>query len=532
MRLAKGALFVALATLMLCAAASAQTLRSELDPRNLSPSVGTGGPPGGPTGLFTIYDGQTIRRGEYTFSIAYSNFDRDPGDADFSEIPLSFNVGLNDYVELFFNTTAYRGIHVNSPAQLSGFYLPDVRLLGSGGRSAPAIVYGPTGPNVGTIAGVALFRPTGNQPFVSFPYVGGAAGTFGLTPGGGLQGFPGFSAVLGPPIASANSGRFGSADVFPGIGSPVGGILPGVVLSTTTLPPTLLTQPITVPLAFTINPAYLPDAPFLGREYGESTFSTFVAGAKIRLTGPNNPLGFGFIPFYRWYADRADSNRGWIELQRGASPGAQFGDFGLVGFLDGRLGKHVNLSINFGYILNSNPRSNLGTGQKWTLLDRPDEILTGVGFDFPINRHVQLITELRSTNYAGGRTPNAFENNPVDVVAGIKIYPRRWWGFGGAYRRHMNQQDQQHLNARAFNESINQITNVRQPVLTVVPGTTAVVAPTGFPLGFRFSDDPNGFIGQLWVGKRNPRAPEFLPNQPPTALGFCRNDYAAVPCRD
>src|SRR5437764_3348957 len=202
MRLAKGALFVALPTLMLCAAASAQTLRSELDPRNLSPSVGTGGPPGGPTGLFTIYDGQTIRRGEYTFSIAYSNFDRDPGNADFTEVPLSFNVGLNDYIELFFNTTAYRGVHVNSPTNLSGFYLPDVRLLGNSGLSAPAIVYGPTGTNVGTLAGVALFRPTGNQPFVPFPYIGGSAGTFSQGTGvaGGLFGFPGFNAVLGPPI--------------------------------------------------------------------------------------------------------------------------------------------------------------------------------------------------------------------------------------------------------------------------------------------------------------------------------------------
>src|SRR5919199_87047 len=82
MRLARRALVAALATLMLCAVASAQTLRPETDPRNLSPSVGTGGPEGGPTGLFTIYDGQTLRRGEFTFSIAYSNYDRDPGNVD------------------------------------------------------------------------------------------------------------------------------------------------------------------------------------------------------------------------------------------------------------------------------------------------------------------------------------------------------------------------------------------------------------------------------------------------------------------
>src|SRR6266850_5890076 len=115
MRLTKRVLLCALAIFILSAIASAQTPRSENDPRNQSPSVGTGGPPGGPTGLFTIYDGSTLRKGEYTFSFAYSNFDRDPGNADFTEIPVSFNIGLNDHLELFFDSTAYRGVKVNTP---------------------------------------------------------------------------------------------------------------------------------------------------------------------------------------------------------------------------------------------------------------------------------------------------------------------------------------------------------------------------------------------------------------------------------
>jgi hypothetical protein len=56
MRLATRALLAALVSLVLCAAVSAQTVRSDRDPRNQSPAVGTGGPEGGPTGLFTIYE--------------------------------------------------------------------------------------------------------------------------------------------------------------------------------------------------------------------------------------------------------------------------------------------------------------------------------------------------------------------------------------------------------------------------------------------------------------------------------------------
>jgi hypothetical protein len=519
--------------LVLCAAVSAQALRDETDPRNQSPTVGTGGPVGGPTGLFTIYDGSTLRRGEFTFSIAYSNFDRDPGDVDLTEVPLSFNVGLNDHLELFFNTTAYRGIKVNNPQNLSSFYLPNSQLkfpfLGSG----PAIVLAPTG-NVGTVAG-AVFRPAFNQPFVQYPFVGGSAGTFGTGPGNapnGNFGFPGFSAVLGTPVAQGNSGNFGPADNFPGVGSVVGGILPGLVLATTTLPTTLLTLPITVPATFTIAPSYLPDAPFINRLYGQSSFTSFVVGAKWRWTGTKNPLGVGIMPFYRFYPDKADDLSGFNQMQRGSGPGGDIGDFGLMFFLDGRLSRSVNISVNAGYILNSNPKGTFPSGE-FTLLDRPDEFLTGIGFDFPINKHIQPVLELRTTQYVGGRTPNAFENSPVDALAGVKIYPRRWFGFGAAYRMHINQQDRGLFQGRDFNTTIQQITNVNplgpQP-LTVVPSTTVAATVGGFPRGFLESDDANGFIGQFWIGRRNARAPEFLPNQPPTVTLSASSGTITRPC--
>ena len=515
MRLAHRALITALVSLVLCAAVSAQTLRSPNDPRNQSPAVGTGGPEGGPTGLFTIYDGSTLRRGEFTFSIAYSNYDRDPGNVDIVDVPLSFNVGINDHIEVFFKTNGYRGIKVNNPQNLSSFYLPNSQLFcGAALCSGAAIVLAPSGPNVGTIAGTTVFRPLNNQPFVQFPFTGGSAGTFGLAPGQGQFGFPGFNAQLGPPVTQPNSGNFGPADNFPGVGSPVGGILPGVVLATTTLPATALTLPITVPLTFTVAPAYLPDAPFVNRLYGESNFNSLVFGAKIRFTGPNNPLGVGLIPFYRWWLDKADDFSGFNQMQRGAGPGGDIGDFGLIGFVDGRLGRHVNVSANGGYILNSNPK---GAGGDFVLLDRPDELLAGIGFDFPVNEHFQPIAEVRSTTYVGGKTPNAFNNNPVDVIGGIKIYPRRWFGIGLAYRRHLNQQDMDHFNPVDADIPISQVTNVNVigRGLVVVPGTSRPVTSQGFPIGFIWSEEPNGFIGQFWIGRRNARLPPIPPNTAP-----------------
>ena len=534
MRLTSRMLVCALAIFFLVVVASAQTPRNENDPRNQSPSVGTGGPPGGPTGLFTIYDGDTIRKGEFTFSTAWSNYDRDPGNVDINEVPLTVNIGLNDHIELWFNTF-HRGIKVNNPRNLSSFYLPNSGLFFSGTRlgSGPAIILAPSGPNVGTLAGQAVFRPAFNQPFVQFPFVGGSAGTFGLGPGviGGLFGFPGFSATLGP--ATGGGGNFSGVSFFPGIGSPVGGILPGVVLATTTLPPTALTLPITVPTTFTIAPSYLPDAPFINRLYGASSFDAFIFGAKIRLTGPNNPLGIGFIPFYRWYPDKPNDFNHFNQMQRGAGPGASIGDFGIVGFVSGRLSRSVNLSANVGYILNSNPRSDAFGGKKATLLDRPNELLAGVGFDFPINKHFQPIAELKSISYVGSHTPNAFQNNPIDFLGGVKIYPRRWLGVGAWYRRHLNQQDQKLFKKVDFNTQISQLSGVFVPGrgIIIVPGTTRPATTNGFPNGFVESEDPNGFGGQFWVGPRKAREPAILPNQPPVISSFAASTASiTLPC--
>lgn len=474
MRHLKNLLVVALIVLTMSFAVFAQTARRTDDPRNIAPTVGTGGAVGGPTGLFTVYDGQTLRAGEFTFSIAYSNFDRDPGNVDISEVPVSFQVGLNDYLELFFTTDAYRGVKVNSPRNLSGFYLPNSQVrIGSGFTSAPALVLAPltAGSNV---QGTPFFRNTGGGRFVQFPFVGG---TF-VDPLGRVQ-------VIGPFRSGSGSG----ADSFPGLGSVVGGILPGLVLQTTTISPGFV-----VPTVATLAPSYLPDAPFLNRTWGESAFSTFNVGAKWRFTGPNNPVGIGIVPFVRYYADKANDFSGFNQLQRGASPGGSGIDIGLVGFADARLARWANVSANIGYIYNRSVKADFGGSDDLTLLDRGDEFSAALGADFPVNKYFQLIGEIRATKYVGGRTPNAFEQDPIDMLAGVRIFPRRWFGLSFAYRYNANQQDDD-----IFDEDF------RIGNQTISGGNLP---------GFVPSDDPHGFMVQAFAGRRNARAVPQGPNTP------------------
>lgn len=456
-------------------------------------------------GLFTVYDGQTLRKGEYTFSIAYSNYDRDPGDVDITEVPVSFQFGLTNNIELFFNTDAYRAIKVNSPRNLSSFYLPNSQLMINGTmRSGPAIVLAPQGPGTSQFPNAAVFRPTGSQPFTQFPFVGGNAGTYGFQlpfTAGGVFGFPTAVATLGPGRTGGNG-----AGNFPGIGSVYGSILPGVVLQTTTLVGPTGAAVGEGPLVYSLAPSYLNDAPFINRTYGESAFNTFTVGAKWRWTGVKNPIGVGVIPFYRWYADNANDISGFNQMQRGASPGGNRGDFGAIFFADARLRKWINISGNIGYIYNSDIKADFPGGEV-KLLDRGDEVIAGIGVDFPVNRYFQPILEFRSQQFVGGRTPNAFENNPLDGLAGVRIFPTRWFGMSFAYRYHANQQDR-----NSFDDKNTTTASVLIPCRVGSTGCTPITIANsyqGIPPGFRPSSDPHGFMVQTFIGRRQDRRGEI-----------------------
>ena len=508
MKLANKAFVITLLMLTLVFTATAQNLRSAKDPRNTAPTIGGGGATGGPTGLFTVYDGQTLRKGEYTLSAGISNYDRDPGNVDFTTVPLSFQVGLTDNIELFFGTEAYRGVKVNSRRNLSSNYLPNSQFAtGTGFFSAPAIVLSPQGSGVSAFPNSAVFRPQG-APFVQFPFVGGNAGNFGLGfPffSGPTFGFPaGTNAQLG---VAASTG--GGADRFPGIGSVYGSILPGIVLQTvcTSGLPTC-TAAATAPSVFTTAPTYVADAPFINRSWATSAFNSYDAGVKVRLTNIKSPIGFGFVAYYRWYADNANSTSGFNQLQRGAGPGGNNGDVGVALFADARLAKWVNVAANVEYVYTSSVKGQFPSG-KFTLLDRGDEVRSSLGVDFPVNKFFQPILELRSIQYVGGRTPNAFEVNPLDGLAGVRVFARRWFGFSAGYRYNFNQQDRDSFSTDTSSNSVVSIP-CRLNQLPNCVSTTITNSVSGVPSGFQTSTDPHGYVGQVFIGRRDKRQDEVV----------------------
>ncbi|HMB28806.1 MAG TPA: PKD domain-containing protein [Blastocatellia bacterium] len=387
MNFARRSLGLILALLLIGVVAQSQTPRSPEDPRNPAPTV-TGG-----TGLFTVYDAQTLRKGEFNIGFFANHFHRDPGDLTWQVYPVNFQVGFSDHLEIFGYFEAQRVVTSGSPALLSGFYFPDVRTPGLPVGRVVVI------PGTNTVT-LTTADPCGNGGFLG-PCAGPNRGPFVARPSGN------------------------DTAVYPGLGAPVGGILPAI-------PPNNL-------------PNYYPNAPFLSRRADHQVGNVWIGG-KVRLTGPENSVGFALVPLVK-IPTTQELNTG---LQRGRGAGGF--DFGLIAAVDGRLSRYINLSANVGFIKKGDPRAEdmnfgplcvacgviQGFGSSERSLDLPNELRAGVGFDFPLSQYLQLIAEVNSTTFVGSRTPSLQENDPVDLVAGARIFPARWFAISAAYQRHLN----------------------------------------------------------------------------------------------
>jgi len=435
MSFARRLLGLMLALLLIGVAIQAQTPRSTDDPRNLAPTVNGG------TGLFTVYDAQTLRKGEFNFGFFANHFHRDPGDVTWQIYPVNFQVGFNDHLEIFAHFEAQRVVSVGTPALLSGFYLPDVRT-----KTLPVgrLVIVP-GQNT---ASFTIGDPCGN---------GGFPGPCRAPNVGGLGGF-----ASGPFVARPSGN---DTAVYVGLGAPVGGILPA--------------------LAPNVNPNYLPNAPFLARFSDHHTGDVWVGG-KIRFTGPKNPFGFALIPLLKIPTTRELSTG----LERGRGTG-NF-DYGVIAAFDGRLHKYINLSTNIGFIKKGDPRAedmNLGPlcagcgviqgfGRSERSLDLPNELRSGIAVDFPLSQYLQLIAEVSSTTYVGSRTPSLLRNSPVDFVGGVRVFPARWISISAAYQRHLNwfsELDNVHSpNGFIAGLSIGHVNDREEPLLPNQPPTVAL----------------------------------------------------------
>ena len=89
----------------------------------------------GASGLFSVFEGDTLRNRENRFGIQFSRFHRLPGELRITDVPISINYGFQDFLEVFFTANVNRNVK-NSSADLSGSILQSAfRLPGNSGTS-------------------------------------------------------------------------------------------------------------------------------------------------------------------------------------------------------------------------------------------------------------------------------------------------------------------------------------------------------------------------------------------------------------
>lgn len=249
----------------------------------------------GATGLFTVYDSSTLKKGEINVGFFANNYDRDPGDVDIMQFPVNFAVGVTDNIELFLQTDGSQRVISNAPFELSGPLFP------------------------------GLQRPQGSFGLdgikVNFP---------------DLETNPRFFPFNGAPISGA---------IF-------GGVLPG--LPQTGSRPVFDPVLNTTKPGFQV-PGYLNDFPFLGK--GGNTLGSATFGAKFRLKPDDRAIGLALLTLVRVPTVPAGAlfqkDRGG-RLTQGSGAGAtDFGVFLITSLRKGLVSTH----FNFGYIHANDPKS-------------------------------------------------------------------------------------------------------------------------------------------------------------------------------
>jgi outer membrane protein OmpA-like peptidoglycan-associated protein len=181
-------------------------------------------------------------------------------------------------------------------------------------------------------------------------------------------------------------------------------------------------SPATTPLGFEY---YNNEAPFM--DVPESTgVSDMHLGLKFNLMserrGSPFSLGLAGIGVFPGQLDTVGLNRG---LSSGAFKG------GLAVLVSKSAGGVMRFHANVGY--NYVTDAYIGNER---LAHFNNEIVYRVGAEFPANARFRIITELNAAHldYYGAGPLTQNPRNPMDLIIGMRVYPKEWLSFGAGYQ--------------------------------------------------------------------------------------------------
>jgi outer membrane protein OmpA-like peptidoglycan-associated protein len=188
-------------------------------------------------------------------------------------------------------------------------------------------------------------------------------------------------------------------------------------------------RPATTPTGFTY---FSYDAPFI--DVPESTgLSDIHLGLKFNMMSERRGdpvslalVGLGVFP---GQLETAGLNRG---LSNGAFKG------GLSFLVSKTAAEFMRFHVNVGYNYVTDPA--VGDAH---LADLKNEIIYRVGAEFPPNTRYRIIAELDAARlgYYGSGPLTQNPRNPMDLIFGLRVYPKEWLSFGAGYQASLDHID-------------------------------------------------------------------------------------------
>ena len=118
-------------------------------------------------------------------------------------------------------------------------------------------------------------------------------------------------------------------------------------------------------------------------------------------------------------------------LRRGLSAGAFQGGFAAL--FSKTTQDSLRLHLNVGY--------NFYGGPENSDVNLQDEFIYKGGVEFPVSASYRVIMELNGIQYFGEGYPGLNLKSPIDLIAGMRVYPKRWLSLGAGYQMSLNSND-------------------------------------------------------------------------------------------
>lgn len=370
----------------------------------------------GASGLFSVFDSDTLEQGEFRSGPALSRFHRSPGNISVTQFPLNYSVGATNRLEVFLSVNALQTTHIGDSSVLSGSLLE-------------------TSLRTNRTATSNLLSGTGGQRFYLLP----GLPVSGALTGGILPGFPqGTAQAVYDPVLMISKSAYNKAafnNDLPFLsqgGQSFGGTMIGAKYRFSKVDPT---DPKARPFKL-LSSFYSTSV--LGYVQLPGSYATHLLSASdstLFRGGSAGTVDFGVFLGFSLYTPFSKK-----DAQASSNPDSNS---------PAEFRTTTNTHFNFGLVHNSDPK----VGGK-TLVDRRNAFVFGFGMDRMVNRFIQGIGDFKVLQYIGGGTPNASDQHPADFTAGIRFYPfgllkpevdpekkrnKFFLSFGLAYRYSFNQ---------------------------------------------------------------------------------------------